>query len=132
MDLLRFKMQSLRLIIVSASVIICAPLAALNAAPGEVAPAATKPADVAAAGALPAAPAEQGIPQSAQSLGHKGGFVTNSMLVTWIVAVGVILFARFRATPENSGSAVGRAEFLGMAGGRTLRAFSKASLGRTL
>ena len=35
------------------------------------------------------------MPQSAQSLGHKGGFVTNSMLVTWIVAVGVILFARF-------------------------------------
>jgi F-type H+-transporting ATPase subunit a len=40
-------------------------------------------------------PPEPGIPQSAQSLGHKGGFVTNSMLVTWIVAVGVILFARF-------------------------------------
>jgi F-type H+-transporting ATPase subunit a len=41
------------------------------------------------------APAEHGIPQNAQSLGHQGGFVTNSMLVTWIVAVGVILFARF-------------------------------------
>ena len=45
--------------------------------------------------AEPSSPPEQGIPQSAQSLGHKGGFVTNSMLVTWIVAVGVILFARF-------------------------------------
>ena len=87
-------MQSLRLIIASAF-FICAPLAVLNAATGEAAASATKPAAVAASGALPAAPAEQGIPQSAQSLGRKGGFVTNSMLVTWIVAVGVILFARF-------------------------------------
>jgi F-type H+-transporting ATPase subunit a len=87
-------MQSLRLIIASAF-FICAPLAALNAAPGEAAPVATKPAAEAASSASPIAPAEQGLPQSAQSLGHKGGFVTNSMLVTWIVAVGVILFARF-------------------------------------
>jgi len=87
-------MQSLRLIIVCAF-FVCAPLAALNAAMGEAAPSATKPAAVAASGASPAAPAEHGMPQRAQSLGHKGGFVTNSMLVTWIVAVGVILFARF-------------------------------------
>jgi F-type H+-transporting ATPase subunit a len=87
-------MQSLRLIIASAF-FICAPLAALNAATGEAAPAATKPAALAPSAATPAAPAEQGIPESAQSLGHKGGFITNSMLVTWIVAVGVILFARF-------------------------------------
>jgi F-type H+-transporting ATPase subunit a len=87
-------MQSLRLIIISAF-FICAPLAALNAAPGEAAPVATKPVALAASGALPAAPAEQSIPQSAQSLGHQGGFITNSMLVTWIVAVGIILFARF-------------------------------------
>jgi F-type H+-transporting ATPase subunit a len=87
-------MQSLRLIIASAF-FVCAPLAALNAATGEAAPAAAKPAALAASGASPVAPAEQGIPQSAQSLGRKGGFVTNSMLVTWIVAVGVILFARF-------------------------------------
>jgi F-type H+-transporting ATPase subunit a len=50
---------------------------------------------LAASAETPAAPAEHGLPESAQSLGHKGGFVTNSMLVTWIVAVGVILFARF-------------------------------------
>ena len=87
-------MQSLKLIIASAF-FICAPLTALNAATGEAAPAATNTAAVAASGALPAAPAEHGMPQRAQSLGHKGGFVTNSMLVTWIVAVGVILFARF-------------------------------------
>src|ERR1039458_8971487 len=74
---------------------ICAPLAALNAATGDAAPVATKPAALAASGALPAASAKHGSPQSAQSLGHKGGFVTNSMLVTWMVAVGVILFARF-------------------------------------
>jgi F-type H+-transporting ATPase subunit a len=87
-------MQPLKLIIACAF-LVCAPLATLNAATGEAAPAAAKPAAVAASGASRAAPAEQGIPQSAQSLGHKGGFVTNSMLVTWIVAVGVILFARF-------------------------------------
>ena len=39
-------------------------------------------------------PAEEGISQKAQSLVHEGGFVTNSMLATWIVAAGVILFAR--------------------------------------
>ncbi len=87
-------MQPLRLIIACAF-LVCVPPAALNAATGEAAPSATQPAAVAASSATPAAPAEQGIPQSAQSLGHKGGFVTNSMLVTWIVAVGVILFARF-------------------------------------
>src|ERR1035438_7671806 len=87
-------MQPLKLIITCAF-FVCAPLAALNAATGEAAPSATQPAALAASGASPAASAEQGIPQSAQSLGHQGGFVTNSMLVTWIVAVGVILFARF-------------------------------------
>src|SRR5437667_6726328 len=38
--------------------------------------------------------AEHGIPQKAQALGHQEGFVTNSMLVTWLVALGLILFAR--------------------------------------
>ena len=38
---------------------------------------------------------EHGLPRNAQALREQGGFVTNSMLVTWIVAVGVILFARF-------------------------------------
>jgi F-type H+-transporting ATPase subunit a len=87
-------MQPLRLIIACAF-LVCVPPAALNAATGEAAPSATQPAAVAASVATPAAPAEHGIPESAQSLGHQGGFVTNSMLVTWIVAVGVILFARF-------------------------------------
>ena len=87
-------MQPLKLIIACAF-LVCVPPAALNAATGEAAPSATQPATLAASSASPAAPAEHGIPQSAQSLGHQGGFVTNSMLVTWIVAVGVILFARF-------------------------------------
>src|SRR5436853_3431842 len=42
-----------------------------------------------------AAHAEHGIPQKAQALGHQEGFVTNSMLVTWVVALALILFARF-------------------------------------
>ena len=87
-------MQSLRLIIACAF-LVCVPPAALNAAPGEAVPSATKSTALAASAETPAAPAEHGLPESAQSLGHKGGFVTNSMLVTWIVAVGVILFARF-------------------------------------
>jgi F-type H+-transporting ATPase subunit a len=43
----------------------------------------------------PAAHAEHGIPQKAQPLGQTGGFVTNSMIVTWIVAAALIVFARF-------------------------------------
>jgi F-type H+-transporting ATPase subunit a len=35
-----------------------------------------------------------GIPQNAQPLGQKGIFVTNSMIVTWIVALGLIVFAQ--------------------------------------
>ena len=87
-------MQPLRLIIACAF-LVCVPPAALNAATGEAVPSATKSTALAASAETPAAPAEHGLPESAQSLGHKGGFVTNSMLVTWIVAVGVILFARF-------------------------------------
>ena len=45
--------------------------------------------------AAPEAKAE-GLPSSALTIFHIGPFpVTNSMLVTWIVALGVILFARF-------------------------------------
>jgi F-type H+-transporting ATPase subunit a len=87
-------MQPLRLTIACAF-FVCALLAARNAAMGETALSATEPAALAASGVSPAAHAEPGLPQSAQALGRPGGFVTNSMLVTWIVAVGVILFARF-------------------------------------
>jgi len=38
--------------------------------------------------------AEHVIPQSAQSLHHDEAFITNSMLVTWMVALLLILFAR--------------------------------------
>jgi len=42
-----------------------------------------------------AAHAEHGIPQKAESLFREDGLITNSMLVTWIVAVVLILFARY-------------------------------------
>ncbi|HXT41296.1 MAG TPA: F0F1 ATP synthase subunit A [Candidatus Angelobacter sp.] len=42
-----------------------------------------------------AAGAEHGIPQKAQPLAGERGLITNSMLVTWIVAAGLIIFARF-------------------------------------
>src|SRR5436309_5215396 len=48
---------------------------------------------IAAAGA-PVGHAEHGIPQKALGLGKEEGFITNSMLVTWIVALALILFAR--------------------------------------
>lgn len=38
--------------------------------------------------------AEKGIPQSAQGIGGTTGFITNSMVVTWIVAVGLIILAQ--------------------------------------
>ena len=41
-----------------------------------------------------AEPAEHGIPQKAEPLFHDEFFITNSMVVTWIVALGLILFAR--------------------------------------
>src|SRR2546425_7703255 len=44
-----------------------------------------------------AEPAEHGIPQKAEPLFHDEFFITNSMVVTWVVALALILFAR-RAT----------------------------------
>lgn len=42
-----------------------------------------------------AAAKKHGIPQSAQPLGaHQERFVTNSMIVTWVVALGLIVFAQ--------------------------------------
>jgi len=61
----------------------------------------------AAASAAPAAQPE-GLPPGASEIFHIGPFpVTNSMLVTWIVALGVILFARFatrhmKAVPDGA------------------------------
>jgi F-type H+-transporting ATPase subunit a len=37
---------------------------------------------------------EHGLPQSAVKIDHWGGFITNSMVVSWIVAIGLIIFAR--------------------------------------
>ena len=41
-----------------------------------------------------AGPAEPGLPTGAVRLVHDNFFVSNSMLVTWIVAAGLILFAQ--------------------------------------
>ena len=42
----------------------------------------------------PTAHAEHGVSQQAQALFRKHGLITNSMLVTWIVAAVLIIFAR--------------------------------------
>jgi F-type H+-transporting ATPase subunit a len=52
-------------------------------------------AETAVAAAKPEA-AEQGLPPAAPTIFHIGPFpVTNSMLVTWIVAIGIIVFAQY-------------------------------------
>jgi F-type H+-transporting ATPase subunit a len=52
-------------------------------------------AEEATAGAVPAVHAEEGIPSSAVTVTHIGLFpITNSMIVTWAVALGLIIFAQ--------------------------------------
>jgi F-type H+-transporting ATPase subunit a len=46
------------------------------------------------AGAMFADEAEHGLSQGAVKLDYWGGFITNSMLVCWLVAIGLIIFAR--------------------------------------
>lgn len=46
------------------------------------------------AGPAFAAEAEHGLPQTAVKLDQLGGFITNSMVVSWIVAIGLIILAR--------------------------------------
>ena len=72
-----FSMKQLKIIIFACAFLAVMLTAKVNAQP-----------------ASPAAPAEHGMSQGAQTLGRENGFVTNSMLVTWIVALGVIGFAR--------------------------------------
>ena len=80
-----------------------APLLSLGAEPV----AATPPAEVAAKGEA-AKHEEHGLTPNAPGLGPTGSsFVTSSMVVTWIVAVGLILFARYatrKVEPVPSGA----------------------------
>jgi len=54
------------------------------------------------AGTVLAEGAEHGLPQSAVKIEHWGGFVTNSMVVSWVVAIALIVFARV-ATRDMKG-----------------------------
>ena len=45
-------------------------------------------------GTVFAAEAEHGLPQSAVTIESWGRFITNSMVVSWVVAIGLIIFAR--------------------------------------
>jgi len=54
------------------------------------------------AGAVFAAEPEHGLPQSAVRIEHWGGFITNSMVVSWIVAMVLLIFARI-ATRDMKG-----------------------------
>ena len=46
------------------------------------------------AGTVFGAEPEHGLPQNAVKIEHWGGFITNSMVVSWVVAIGLIIFAR--------------------------------------
>jgi F-type H+-transporting ATPase subunit a len=86
-------MRPIRIIFVSLLFLV-APVFVLKAATDETAPAA-------------AVEAGHGLSQNALPLGQHGGFVTNSMVVTWIVAVGLIVFAqlatrRMREVPAGA------------------------------
>ena len=63
------------------------------------------------AGNVLAAVQEHGLPQSAVKIEHWGGFVTNSMVVSWIVAIALIVFARI-ATRNMTGVPSGAQNFL--------------------
>jgi F-type H+-transporting ATPase subunit a len=57
-------------------------------------------------------PVEHGLPQSAVEIGRLFGFpITNSMVVTWVVAIGVLVFARL-ATRRMSEVPGGAQNFL--------------------
>lgn len=87
-------MQLIRIIMVCALALV-APVALVNEA--EDAPAVIPPALEAATHAAPAEASEapEGLPSAAQEIFKIGAFpVTNSMVVTWIVALGLIVFAR--------------------------------------
>ena len=79
--------------ILTALILFAAPLLLPAAEQSVVAEGKAVAEGIAAAGA-PAGQAEHGIPQKALGLGKEEGFITNSMLVTWIVALALILFAR--------------------------------------
>lgn len=58
---------------------------------------------------------EHGLPQEAVEIGHLYGFpITNSMVVSWIVALGLIIFARFatRKMQQEPGGAQNFLEWL--------------------
>ena len=80
-----------------------APLLSLGAEPVAATPSAE-----AATKAEAAKHEEHGLPPGSPGLGRTGSsFVTSSMVVTWIVAVGLILFARYatrKAEPVPSGA----------------------------
>jgi F-type H+-transporting ATPase subunit a len=99
-------MHLLRVILVSL-LFAAAPLLAQSSSAGE--PAATTAGDTAAApSAAHGEPAEHGLPAAAVRIGHLGPLpITNSMVVTWVVAAGLIVFARVatrRIQPVPSGA----------------------------
>ena len=73
--------------------LVMAPLCGRGADPVPATPAGAGPAVEAGAGAAAHEGEEHGLPASAVKL-RPEGFVSNSMLVTWIVAIGLIIFAR--------------------------------------
>jgi F-type H+-transporting ATPase subunit a len=90
-----------------AKVILIMALLAFTPAAGRCAAAGSEPA-MAAAGEAADMSEKHGIPAAAEEIFHIGSFpVTNSMLLTWIVALGIIIFAQLatrnmKAVPDGA------------------------------
>ena len=94
-ETLRPDPMSLMKSILAALIFFAAPACLPAAQQPQPPDAANRAAESVASQGAPAEHAEHGIPSKAQPLGREAGFVTNSMLVTWTVALGLILFARY-------------------------------------
>src|SRR5579862_5064165 len=83
------------IIIFLLAVLAVSPLAALHAQSAATG-GQTAMAEPAGHAAAPAESEKEGLPPAAQEIFKIGPFpVTNSMLVTWIVAIGIIVFAQY-------------------------------------
>jgi F-type H+-transporting ATPase subunit a len=85
-----------------AAILVAGAIAAAVAAVGPAAAAQAAHAETQSHNGAAAQPAEHGLSQKAVEIGRPFGFpITNSMLVTWIVALALILFARLAMRHPN-------------------------------
>lgn len=119
MDKQRSRLKRLKVILLCVGSVILAALAfasvSQGARPGVTSASAAAGQVVSAHSAAPAQATEQKepeLPQRAEEITRMGGFpITNSMIVSWVVAVGLIVFAQF-ATRQMRQVPAGAQNFL--------------------